>query len=447
MICQLIKRDLAWQAAVQIACLIALLFAAGVLYHRFGALGNMGWGMVLIMMWLVYAPLMGMGSSEIQKRCTPFEAALPLDGRQIFYARMISAFALLWLPTLVLVAGVAAFKTADAAWAIPNFIQTVAIYTVAVAISRSVGIQELNSPAWASRLAAGCALLIAGVAWFAQWGHSAWGWPEWSLSPWMVIAGCGLVTAAVLLRAWGRIPRSFQIVTEIAAREARGETRGRSSPGMAYAPVLRAVLGQGFSLCIAALWVFHPIFSVIWLAGYLLRVFSHLEWMRPLPVSRHKLFAVAQISVWAVLVLATWGFLSLVRLAHRAEAQGLRPALIVAGAMIALALSATLTAQLLTTCRQQSSEWLRALLAAAILLGWSLATWYFELFNIRRLTVRLSHLLPQATLPLVLLVAAVLGTLYYLADRQFCKREMSLLLAKTPRAFGLTSINDEAGQA
>src|SRR5262245_11384190 len=96
MIYELVKRGVEWKIAVGFAAACALV-------------AFLGTGQVALFLATLFCLILLFMN---QKRCTLFEAALPLSARDLFCARMVSSAALIWLPIL---SGIVSFTLRGAA--------------------------------------------------------------------------------------------------------------------------------------------------------------------------------------------------------------------------------------------------------------------------------------------------------------------------------------------
>ena len=88
MIYQLVKRDISWKAAGVLACLCPLAALFG--------LWQPGQPSGFFLFWLFSLVLLTLLPAN--RRCTSFEAALPIAGWDLYCARLLSNLILIWIP-------------------------------------------------------------------------------------------------------------------------------------------------------------------------------------------------------------------------------------------------------------------------------------------------------------------------------------------------------------
>src|SRR5712691_1815395 len=131
MIYHLMKRDPAWEMAPYLAV------ASAVLWPLLSRPGDEPFKSCLI------ASVVYMASNlilRVHERCSLSAAALPIEGRQLFLARLLSLLTCIWLP---IVAAMAVGHT-DAT----GLIAAAAVSTVAVLCAQSVHVREISAPPW-----------------------------------------------------------------------------------------------------------------------------------------------------------------------------------------------------------------------------------------------------------------------------------------------------------
>lgn len=207
MIFELIRRD----PALKIAPLTAL--AAIVCWFLPWQLTVGTFGMALVFALLRAAPAV---------RASLYYAALPIDTRDLFLARMWALAAMLWLPV-----GVAALlsipqgPSGDGRLAGLAASAGAASIIAAAALGRRVKQAGVHTPLWLIPLI-GLAFLVFAVR------------------PALLLGGFGAVSAACLAAAWQRLPASFQIAP-VEPAVSRGRPQARERTAFAWTPVLRSL--------------------------------------------------------------------------------------------------------------------------------------------------------------------------------------------------------------
>lgn len=170
-------------------------------------------------------------------RCTFFDAALPVEGRDLWASKMIVLLGMVWIPVLAMSA-VGLVVVHDPA--LP-FLNAAAGYTAILFAAQSFRIREFHEP-----LLACIILLIAGGAVMVVLAVAL---PEFATR---VLAGYLVANVAFFLLAWSRIPKSFTVAVSAhapaAARQSgrtiraqSNETAGTSSPIRAWWKILRQI--------------------------------------------------------------------------------------------------------------------------------------------------------------------------------------------------------------
>jgi hypothetical protein len=268
MIYQLVKRRVEWKVAAAFAAVCAFV----------GFLGTGQFALFTVALMYLIALFMN------QKRCTLFEAALPLHARDLFCARMLASAALIWLPIL---SGIVSFTLRGAAgWQHATlFLEIGIILSCGVVTVQSVHITQFDVPGWWKvTVVFWAAIAIAMIYTGAR-----------IRSPQIVVTLCVLGSTALMLKTWGAIPETFQLAPERAVSE--GFQNWRIPLPTVWAPVLRGVFSNpGPALFIFAL-IQDPSRDPIltgFIAGCLALVsigdLQKAQWLLALPVSRWKLF-------------------------------------------------------------------------------------------------------------------------------------------------------------
>jgi hypothetical protein len=226
MIFKLVKRDPAWLAAIIMAPMIgvgALLFPRGTDFGSF-----------FVQFQVATIVLLSIESADWVRprvRATTLELALPIEGRDLFIARLLSFMALVSLPIVaVFVATLVVRGDLDPAY---GMLKAAPILTLALLLPLAIRLPEASAP-----LVSTWALwLVVGVTGGLSWNF---------LPPLIVMAGFGTASAAVLIYAWPRVPRAFQF-TSLQPAKAAARPRIDESPVVSRSTVpWRAILRMVF---------------------------------------------------------------------------------------------------------------------------------------------------------------------------------------------------------
>jgi len=269
MIYQLLKRDyLSW-------LLVAGLCAAV-------ALGD--WlGYVETALFAALAILLFLNRGSRGRRCTEFDAALPIRARDLFLARLLSDFALVWLPLLVIIATSPLPSGMTRRDADIFFLEVGAIITFGVALIQSPRILQFAPPrSWQTGVVAASGLAII----FSD-----------ELSARSVLLICAVGTCVLLLRIFILAPLSMQAAPENLPAQKDSESN-RWLPEIPWLPVLRALFRADFVATFAVLaisgalgWPFLGAAFAMWMfAMELWRLRDRNRWLLSEPVPRSLLF-------------------------------------------------------------------------------------------------------------------------------------------------------------
>jgi hypothetical protein len=284
MILALMKRDLAWKIGLGQAAL------AIVLTSMDWGDPNPQWTRLLN----VQALLIVSGFFCSHRRATAFEAALPIEGRQLFLARVLPRMAMVWLP--VLAAIIVMLPGRDAGWPqVLEMLQCGAIYSVAYLLPLSVRVRECAPPA---------GLLAALWTGLAAAGAVAWRF----LSPGVFLSVFALAGAAILLRTWVAVPAGFQVAPMKAVDSIASRRSIRGAPLFAWWPIVRSA-GFGMPLFTLPMGVLLGWSGEMFLpSAAMFAVFANIEvrqrtrWLYALPLSFRALGLITLVPSLALLL-------------------------------------------------------------------------------------------------------------------------------------------------
>jgi hypothetical protein len=300
MIWQLMKRDMAMKTAPMMAIIFALIAVGFPLLPvpRSGdaslltsvALG----GIVSYLGFLIW---LGMNSHSFSAL---YEAALPIAGRDLWLARVLSLLAIIWISILAALAG-----------GLPRLplLAVAAAFTAFILGVKCVRIRQLGAPKSVRTAAFQVAILgVIGGPYIARYLKAA----HWRVlpSPVSVLAICVPASVALFWWGWTSVPKSFQVAPpgEVdSAPVPRHETAEPS--GFGWSPVLLAIYGGQSILIMFA-------FVVGWMAsghhgvGVLAVITQNAtrgrcRWLLSLPVSRRKLFGLIALTMAAATMLGS----------------------------------------------------------------------------------------------------------------------------------------------
>jgi len=230
MIYQLIRRDPAWKYVPSVILLSAV---AGLLVGKYPS--------------AVVIPLYA-GSAAFacrpNQRATLFEATLPVAGRQLFLARLSVILSMIWLPAIAGFSGVLvsvdfagysrysrALSGGPAELAL-GLGAVAAVYTLAIIAMQSVRVREAGAPNW-----------LMPVFFLATQGTVMASALRPITAP--VLMLCAPLSAALFLKTWRAVPKTFQIAPAGKAAGAAPVSRARANRGgepvTAWLPILRSV--------------------------------------------------------------------------------------------------------------------------------------------------------------------------------------------------------------
>ena len=212
-----------------------------------------------------------------------YEAALPLDGRDIWVSRLVALLCVVWLPVPIGIIGGLPPLTLSAG---------ASVTTLLILCAKCFRIRELGAPKWLRDNIARAVLIIP--ACYAFWGRALRSvhWPALPAA-WSVLATTGLVSIFLFYYGWQSVPQSFIIAPLDVDASARSDGENRPKP--VWTPLFRSIyqpssmlLLFGFVVSSMAYGTFGiAVLAVIPLSG----ISANSRWLLALPVSRRMLFA------------------------------------------------------------------------------------------------------------------------------------------------------------
>lgn len=230
-----------------------------------------------------------LGQARIQERASAFEAALPIDGRDLLKARLAALMLFLWLPVLVAFVITARFG--------PDKIETLAWAYICPAVSASAAVvflQIYRLPRRTAGKAAALGVFFTLVCWtvlqlavalLASSFHSRVG-----AIP-LLAGGCAVI-AACAWKFWPQEALALQLSPlELQSAAVQRDT-ATTEPG-SWAVLWRSLLNTQ-----TAIWfgfaAFYPLINnfvmpLCFVPGYLTGAYMSLRWMFPLPIPRRRI--------------------------------------------------------------------------------------------------------------------------------------------------------------
>jgi hypothetical protein len=188
MILRLVKRDPAWQMTLPLAAAIGIVAP---LIHTHPARVDF-----MLLVAAMFTACWVQARPHVH--ATLFESALPIAGRDLFLTRTLSLLGMIWIPVLCGTATIL-LVTADGSRAV-GMVENGALLTPVILLPHFMRVREISSSPWWSRFGW---ILIPSVGLF-DW---------YFVPPVALLAPCGLVIAALLIRTWFAVPASLQVVS------------------------------------------------------------------------------------------------------------------------------------------------------------------------------------------------------------------------------------------
>lgn len=360
----------------------------------------------------------------VQGQRTPYEAALPIAGRDLWLSRLLTLLAMVWLPLLSAIAGGLPPLTLLAA---------ASLYTVVILGVKKSDLRDLAAARRLNNVVYRIVFLIPlAVIILAKPLKSA----QWIVLPSAasVLAICGLASAILFWWNWTSVPKSFQFAPpEPVPARSRPQETGKSflSRSFIWAPVWQSIFGRSMLILLFFLWG-NIVSQRLWAAGLAVgwvqvQIRGQCRWLLALPASSRKLFGwIALPQIAAILI----GFLAavLIDTGHPLSARGRLVELAAEVAVLfALAFLSALPA------------WRRLSRLRAVPLGvWILWT-PFAIGTIAPAIFlpttgaieRLADALPASWLPLASTLAIPVIAAYWLAETAFREQEYRPLFIET----------------
>jgi hypothetical protein len=150
---------------------------------------------------------------RINKRASAFQVSLPISGRQIFAARLLSILVALWTPAIT-ASAILVFRGSTGSATAIALLGNTALATLAVIIVQSIRIRELEIRKIWAFLVIPLTFYVSGIGMMLLL-HQIFGeGMRMRLAVALILAVCLLASAILFIRIWKRVPKSFQMAAE-----------------------------------------------------------------------------------------------------------------------------------------------------------------------------------------------------------------------------------------
>lgn len=377
---------------------------------------------------ILYAVL----NCRINERAAAYQIPLPISGRWIFAARMISMLAALWAP-----AGVAciilSFRGPQGLATAGALLGLTALATLIVVTVQSMRISEPEVPLPKVVLFVGVSSLSLIFLQFAD--------NHFLSMP--VSAACLLASAILLVRLWRRIPESFQMAARLEAsiKPAAAAIPAHVAPAdmrrpkaLAWWPILRSVYPWQYFIWLPLLCLYQysganfpaiMFVVILWSVGR-----GKIGWLYALPFSRS---AILSLFVLPVLLSVAAGYFTGVQF------HAFSPPLVPSLRIQILHIAALLAWMLILLCYLEISDWhlfrqlphpfSKNIWAIPISLCFAVMLIPHFMTDAERdidfLLLRISGALPDNIFIVIAAAALPLALLYWIADKLFRESELA----------------------
>jgi hypothetical protein len=285
-------------------------------------------------------------------RASLFEAALPISGRQVVAARVLTVLAFLCFPALTMIAGEAIIQGWKAAMPL---VEMAAVFTLVAMAAQSFHLRKPDPSGglgFLALLGGGAMILVPGI--FSHWGA--------------VTGGCMAVSAVLGARLWVSAPVGFEIAPAKARRARASARRRRSMLGqllaqnlvLKFAPVFAVLVGAVYPFFCAGLHA-EVIASTFGCACMMVAITSPTEratvFEAALPIPARLLLAARLIETMAL-----WGLQGLAVIGETVVLRGWKDALSLME-LAALAIPVWLAVQSAGIRETSPPRWARSLLS------------------------------------------------------------------------------------
>jgi hypothetical protein len=284
MIWQLMKRDRPWRTGIVLSIVVAFMIVAASIWMdipaRVSSREAFRSGLAIFLS--VEAAIVILIGSGVYAARDLYEAALPLDGRDIWLSRLLALLSVAWLPVPIGMIGGLAPLTLLAGASVTTFL---------LLCGQCYRIREVGTPKWLRDNVLRVILIIPVCAVFFARPLRSVHWP--AMPPaWSILIASGLLSVLLFRYGWQSVPRSFSVAPLTFIGSARRETGKR--PKLILTPVLRSIYIPRSMLLLFGFVVFFMVkgsFAIGILAAIPLQsIYVRSRWLLALPISRRKLF-------------------------------------------------------------------------------------------------------------------------------------------------------------
>ncbi len=195
MIWQLIKRDQAWQWMPLTTLTVA---SSGVMWHFLALADPRGIATYLFEILFLFLIFSAPAAALAQHSETQFQSTMPITVRQVFLARMISMFSMLWVPVIAGVATLTAVRD-PAVSGLP--LKQWLAFTSAVLVIQCFAVRGV--------VISRRVIFLLGFLWtFGYFMRRELA--EVSTPGTYLVAACCMIAGAIVIRTWRAVPLSFQ---------------------------------------------------------------------------------------------------------------------------------------------------------------------------------------------------------------------------------------------
>jgi hypothetical protein len=372
-------------------------------------------------------------------RATTFHISLPIPGRQLFLAHMVSTLSLFWAPPIA-AAILASFYNAADYFCAMDLLVTCSIATLCFFILHSADLKEQKAPGDMLFVAISVGILLSlclQTASIAAPMSVLWAMP-------VVLVVCLIPSAILFFYIWKNIPKSFLISqTDTAgSRNSYPEESSsiqRSFLYLAWLPTFKSLLLGPFLYEIWVPLLFLPILAghlsillliVLWIASVWSSTRPRIAWVYAFPVSRSLILLLFLVPVFLLIIagysagISIKGFLFPPRLISP-----MRIKLIHVGLMIAVSLMAIAGVEIMGLLRiRRFGKWVGfvsfalGMTGALAFVAWpGFGSMVNEFAN--RLLFHISWILPDNSPAAIAIIIASLAGLYWITDKLHRKAE------------------------
>jgi hypothetical protein len=271
---QLMKLDRSWRAAPLLTVVSAV---AAPLLLRLGVSSSTQFNGIPLILVCISVLI-----CRVNERAALFQISLPIAGREVFAARVLSMLAVLWAPAII-TSDILSHLGPEGLATARQLLGMTAVATLVIFTVQSFRVQVLEITSTITSLLPALILLP---------------WAMWPFPVAPVLAVCLPATAILFVRIWILIPKSFQTAQPEAISESvaaadftcRATAPMRRIHALAWMPILRSVYSWQYLV-----WVLFVLCSqnggmvfsgTIFLFFFCVVTRTRIRWLSALPISR-----------------------------------------------------------------------------------------------------------------------------------------------------------------